>query len=84
MSGTTAQQEQIALLKDLVSLGKQQLAELRAIRRALADEEDVPPCPHCGETDPEKIQATPTMDSSTKGRLTCSSCGKSWKEEQHA
>lgn len=82
----TGQQEQIALLKELVALGKQQLAELRALRRALADEdeEDGPTCPHCDETDPEKIEETPTMDRSTKGRLTCKSCGKSWKEEQHA
>jgi len=84
MSATIKQQEHTALLKELVALGNQQLAELRAIRRALSDEEDGPTCPHCNETDPEKIQATPTMDSITKGRLTCSSCGKSWKEEQHA
>lgn len=81
MTGT---QEQIALLKELVALGKQQVAELRVIRRALADEEDGATCPHCNETDPEKIEETPTMDPSTKGRLTCKSCGKSWKEEQHA
>lgn len=31
-------------------------------------------CPHCSETDPEKIEDTSTGD---KRRITCLSCGKS-------
>ncbi len=49
------------------------LAELEAV-----NEDGNPPCPKCGEREPEKLEDTTPMGPGDGIRMTCLSCGKSY------
>lgn len=66
--------------REFLSIQRQQLAELRAIRRALADDPTTTACPYCGEVDRERLEDTSTI----APRMTCLNCGKSWQPTTEA